>query len=126
MAASKRGQEMGKRAKITKSVVDNLPVDSIVWDSECTGLHVRRQKSDARVYSVFYRSVDGRQRFMKIGRHGAPWTVDDARKTAREILVDVANGKDPAGQKYADRKAATVAQLCDAYLADAVAGKPMI
>src|ERR1700722_14311522 len=109
MAASKRGQEMGKRAKITKSVVDNLPVDSIVWDSECTGFHVRRQKSDARIYSVFYRSRDGRQRFMKIGRHGAGWVVEEARKRAREILVAVANGADPAGDRYEDRKAATVA-----------------
>jgi site-specific recombinase XerD len=117
---------MGKRLKITKTTVDNLPVDSIVWDSECTGLHVRRQKSEAKVYSLFYRSRDGRQRFMKIGRHGAPWTVDEARKKAREILVDVANGKDPAGERYDDRKAATVAELCDLYLADAAAGKPMI
>jgi hypothetical protein len=50
---------MGKRVKITKTVVDNLPIDSLVWDSECTGLDVRRQKSDARVYGVFYRTKDG-------------------------------------------------------------------
>ena len=114
---------MGKRVKITKTVVDNLPVDSIVWDSECTGFHVRRQKSDARVYAVFYRTKDGRQRFAKISRHGAGWTVDEARKKAREILVDVANGGDPAGDKYADRKASTVAQLCDVYLAEGAAGR---
>jgi integrase len=114
---------MGKRVKITKSVVDNLPVDSIVWDSECTGLHVRRQKSEAKVYSVFYRSKDGRQRFMKIGRHGAPWTPDGARKQAREILVSVANGEDPAGSRYAGRKASTVAELCADYLAEGAAGR---
>jgi integrase len=117
---------MSKRVKITKTVVDGLPVDSIVWDTECRGFHVRRQKGDARIYSVFYRTKDGRQRFNKIGQHGAGWTVDEARKTAREILVSVANGGDPAGQKYEDRKAVTVAQLCDVYLADAAAGKPMI
>jgi Arm DNA-binding domain len=113
---------MGKRVKITKTVVDNLPIASIVWDSECTGFHARRQKSDARVYAVFYRS-HGRQRFMKIGRHGGPWAPDEARKRAREILVDVANGKDPAGDRYEDRKAATVSELCDLYLVEASAGR---
>jgi integrase len=114
---------MGQRAKITKTIVDKLPVASLVWDAECTGFHIRRQKGEARVYSVFYRTKDGRQRFCKIGRHGAPWTVDDARKKAREILVEVGNGGDPAGAKYDDRKSATVAQLCDTYLAEAAAGR---
>jgi integrase len=122
MAASKR-EAMGKRVKITKTVVDNLLVDSIVWDSECTGFHVRRQKGEAKVYSVFYRTRDGRQRFCKVGRHGSPWTSDEARKRAREILVDVANGKDPAGDRYEDRKAETVSELCDLYLVEAAAGR---
>jgi hypothetical protein len=114
---------MGKRFKITKTLVDNLPVETTKWDAECTGFFVRRQKGEARVYSVFYRTKDGRQRFCKIGRHGSPWTPDDARKKAREILVAVANGGDPAGQTYDDRKAATVAQLCDDYLAAGAAGQ---
>jgi integrase len=117
---------MSERARITKTTVDKLPPDSLVWDTECIGFHVRRQKSEAKVYSVFYRTKDGRQRFCKIGRHGSPWTVDDARKKAREILVAVGQGHDPAGDKYADRKAANVAQLCDAYLADAAAGRLLV
>lgn len=114
---------MGERANITKTTVDKLSVDGLVWDTKCTGFHVRRQKSEARVYSVFYRTRDGRQRFCKIGRHGAPWTPDEARDEARRILAMVAAGGDPAGAKYDDRKAATVAQLCDTYLAEAAAGR---
>ena len=76
---------MGERAKITKTVVDKLPPDSLVVDTECTGFHVRRQKGEAKVYSIFYRTKDGRQRFNKIGRHGSPWTPDEARKKAREL-----------------------------------------
>ncbi len=117
---------MGERAKITKSTVDKLPPDSLVWDADCIGFHVRRQKGEAQVYSVFYRTKDGRQRFCKIGRHGSPWTVDEARKKAREILVAVGQGHDPAGEMYADRKAATVAELCDAYLEAASAGRLLI
>jgi integrase len=52
-----------------------------------------------------------------------PWAPDEARKRAREILVDVANGKDPAGDRYEDRKAATVSELCDLYLVEASAGR---
>jgi integrase len=127
MAAKKaREMLMGERAKIIKTVVDKLPPGSLVWDAECIGFHVRRQKGEAKVYSVFYRTKDGRQRFCKIGRHGSPWTVDEARKKAREILVEVEKGGDPAGETYADRKAATVAELCDVYLEAASAGRLLI
>jgi integrase len=59
----------------------------------------------------------------KIGRHGAPWTPDMARAAANRLLVEVANGADPAGQKQDERKAATVADLCDDYLEAAKAGR---
>ena len=50
-----------------------------------------------------------------IGRHGAPWTPDEARKEARRILGEVAEGSDPAGAKTAARKVATVWELCGLY-----------
>jgi integrase len=39
------------------------------------------------------------------------------------LLAEVADGADPSGDKQAERKAATVSQLCDYYLADAEAGR---
>jgi integrase len=39
------------------------------------------------------------------------------------LLAEVADGADPSGDKQAERKAATVSQLCDQYLADAEAGR---
>jgi hypothetical protein len=45
------------------------------------------------------------------------------RAEARRVLGEVVQGADPATEKRAQRKAATVAELCDSYLADAEAGR---
>jgi integrase len=94
-----------------------------IWDAAVTGFVARRQKSQAVTYLVFYRTAEGRQRWHKIGRHGAPWTPETARQEARRILGEVMKGTDPAAEKRAARKATTVAELCDSYLADAEAGR---
>ena len=70
-----------------------------------------------------YRTAEGRIRRYTIGRHGAPWTPETARKEAKLILGRVAKGDDPAVEKREKRQAATVADLCDLYLADAEAGR---
>ncbi len=46
-----------------------------------------------------------------------------ARAKAQELLGDVARDRDPAAEKQARRKATTVADLCDLYLVDALAGR---
>ncbi|MDH2407061.1 Arm DNA-binding domain-containing protein [Bradyrhizobium sp. SSUT18] len=49
-------------------------------------------------YVLKYR-VFGRQGFVTIGHHGAPWTPELARKEAKRLLGLVANGKDPVDEK---------------------------
>jgi integrase len=95
----------------------------MLWDGAVTGFVARRQKGEAVTYFAFYRTAEGRQRWHKIGRHGAPWTPDTARAEARRVLGEVVKGTDPAAEKRAARKATTVAELCDLYLADAEAGR---
>src|SRR4029077_7177762 len=56
-------------------------------------------------------------------RHGAPWTPETARVEARKLLGEAADGADPAADKQSQRQASTVAELCDAYLTDAKAGR---
>jgi integrase len=114
---------MSERTKITKQTVEKLPPGTTVWDTEVNAFGARRQKGAAVTYALLYRTRDGRQRWHTIGRHGSPWTVDEARKEARRLLVKVDNGGDPAGEKAADRRSATVAQLCDDYLAAATSGR---
>jgi integrase len=94
------------------------------WDGAVSGFGVRRQNSDVVVYILKYRTREGRrQRWLTIGRHGAPWTPDDARDESIRLLGEVAKGGDPAAVKQTKRKAATVSELCDHYLADAEAGR---
>jgi len=95
-----------------------------VWDEKVLGFGARRQR-DAVAYIVKYRTADGRQRWHTIGRHGAPWTPDDARKEALRLLGEVAKGGDPAEDKQAKRKAATIEELCEVYWEDAEAGHLM-
>jgi integrase len=94
-----------------------------LWDTKVHGFHARCQTGDSVSYMLAYRTRDGRQRWLTIGRHGSPWTPDMARDEAQRVLGEVASGSDPAADKQANRKSATVAELCDFYLADIEAGR---
>ncbi len=117
---------MGERKRIGLRDVRALQPGQTVWDSAVAGFGARRQTGDAVAYVVLYRTAEGRSRWQTIGRHGAPWTPDQAREKARRILGDVAKGADPSAEKQAKRKAVTVADLCDQYHADAVAGRVLV
>src|SRR5690606_35399910 len=69
-----------------------------------------------------YRSR-GRQRWFSIGRQGAPWTPDGARKEARRLLGLVAAGKDPATAREADRAADTMSELAKRFMSEHVTAK---
>ncbi|MBN9509710.1 MAG: site-specific integrase [Alphaproteobacteria bacterium] len=113
---------MGERKRIGLREVRALQPGELAWDAAVPGFAARRQR-DAITYVLKYRAVGGRQRWATIGRHGAPWTPDSAREEARRLLGEVVKGGDPSGEKQTRRKAVTVAQLCDLYLADAEAGR---
>ena len=94
-----------------------------VWDSAVPSFGARRQKGPAVEYVLKFRTAEGRQRWHTIGRHGAPWTPETAREEAKRLLGEVVKGGDPAAAKSARRNAATVAELCEQYFADAEAGR---
>jgi len=111
---------------ITKTDVDTLPGNSVLWDSgkgSVVGFGVRKQRRDA-VFVIKY-AIDGRQRWYTIGRFGSPWTVDQARLEAKRLFGQIASGVDP-GQAKRDAKDATpvlsVSDLCDRYMEMANAG----
>jgi integrase len=114
---------MSIKQRIGLRQVRALQPGKTIWDPSISGFGARRQKSDAVTYVLFYRTKEGRQRWFTIGRHGAPWTPEAAREEAKRVLGAVAHNADPAADKRAKRNAKTVLELCDAYFADATAGR---
>jgi integrase len=94
---------------ISKRSVDQArPGDSdlFLWDQALSGFGLKVTPAGAKIYLVQYRS-GGRgtpTKRLTIGRHGAPWTPDQARRKAKTILGAVADGQDPAGERHAKRK----------------------
>ncbi len=114
---------MDDRKDIGLREVRALKPGETIWDAGVRGFGARRQSGDAVAYVLKSRTAEGRQRWHTIGRHGAPWTPETARREARRLLGEVAQGGDPAADKQTKRKAETVGELCDLYLADAEAGR---
>jgi hypothetical protein len=103
-----------------------LQPGSVVWDATLPGFGARRS-ANVVAYVLKYRTrQDHRQRWVTIGRHGAPWTPDLARAEAKRLLGEVVAGRDPATEKHARRSGLTVAELCACYLADAEAGRLLL
>src|SRR5579883_2138054 len=103
--------------------IAQLALGQTIWDGAVIGFGARRQQGDAVTYVLKYRTIEGRQRWLTIGRHGSPWTPDMARDAAKQLLGEVAKGEDPAARKQSKRHATTVSELCDLYLADAASGR---
>ena len=103
--------------------IRSLEPGQTVWDGVVRGFGARRQLSKKVAFVLFYRTRENRQRWHTIGRHGSPWTPDQAREEAKRLLHEVAQGRDPAGTKQEARKGVTVAELCDLYLTDVEAGR---
>ncbi len=114
--------------RITKRLVDSLKPtgdDRFVWDDTLIGFGVRMQPTGAKSYIVKYRAGSGRgapTRRVTLGRVGT-LTPDEARALARKTLGAVAHGSDPAAAKAAERRASTLRELADIFLAEHVEAK---
>ncbi|MGV8838870.1 MAG: tyrosine-type recombinase/integrase [Bauldia sp.] len=114
--------------RLTKRIVDGLmcaPSGSpqFAWDSLVSGFGVRVFESGKKVFLVRYR-LGSKQRFLSLGPVGSPYTVETARDRAREVLRDVAEGRDPQAAKVARRHAMTVGELIERYLSEGPLDKP--
>jgi hypothetical protein len=109
---------------ISKRLVDRLPIGSTVWDSGVKGFGVRRQKA-RKVYVVKTR-INGRQRWITVGDHGAPWTPESARKEAQRIWGEIRAGTDVAQLRDANRDRYRVSDLCARYLKEQRRSNPRI
>lgn len=98
--------------KVTKTAVERLGQGELLWDQVVNGFGARRQLRHVH-YLLRYR-LNGRQRFITIGRHGSPWTPDSARTEARRLLGLVASRTDPASERV--RPAETFGAEVERYL----------
>ena len=119
--------DQAKGRKIGLREIRTLPPNTQIFDAgagSVPAFGARRRAGSTVSYFVMFRTSDGRQRLFTIGQHGAPWTPDTAREKALAVLADVRmRGADPAAEKRGRREAATVADLCALYWADAEAGR---
>ena len=114
--------------QITKRMVDRLkPSDAeyFAWDRSLAGFGLRVQPTGAMTYVVKYRAGSGRgapTRRVTLGRVGT-LTPDEARALARKTLGAVAHGRDPAALRAAERRASTLRELAEIFLAEHVEAK---
>ncbi len=106
------------KQKITKSVVNSLPPGSCIWDTQVIGFGVRRQKSS--ISYIVKTRIRGRQRLITIGRHGSPWTPDQARREARRLLGLIAQGIDPAEERRKERAKRRVDEIWEEFVSEHV------
>jgi integrase len=84
------------------------------WDARCAGLCLRVQKSGFRSYKYVYSLGARRVRWYHVGP--ASIGLANARRIADRLRVAVAEGKDPHGERRAERAADTFQMLADRYL----------
>lgn len=114
--------------QITKRLVASLQPkekEYLIWDVALKGFGIRVQTTGAMAYVVKYRAGSGRSappRRITLAKVGT-LEVDEARAMARKALASVAHGADPAAQKSADKRAATLADVAERFLEEHVEAK---
>jgi len=116
------------RSRITKRLVDSLRPgerEYFSWDSDLAGFGLRVQPSGAKSFVVKYRAGTGRSaptRRVTIGAVGK-LTPDQARVLAKKTLGAVAQGADPAIERAAEKRSATLREIAELFLAEHVGAK---
>jgi len=100
------------KVKFTKKTVADLAVGEY-GDTEARGLRVRVTKAGTRSFYVL-RKVRGRAERFHIGRF-PDWSVENARKQARQINQEVDLGENPNEMKRARRSEMSLDELFDFY-----------
>lgn len=108
------------KIKLTKSAVDAAqpqaqPVE--LRDTLVPGFLCKITPAGRKVFMLQYRTNAGERRKPALGLYGE-LTVEQARSLAQEWLADVRRGGDPGAAKAEARKAPTVTELCEKFMAD--------
>jgi integrase len=112
------------RVKLTKTVIDALPIpskDIVHWDTGCPGFGVKITPKGRKVFVVLYRTAGAGSRLRKytIGPYGRI-TLNQARVTAQKVFTAKLDGRDLAAEKKDSRRrmvADRVDDLLEAFIA---------
>jgi len=109
--------------KISKTTVERLKPGERIADKEIRGFLARRLDSGAISYAYRYR-VKGtnEQRLISLGIHGTI-TAEQARGFAKKRAGEVADGKDPKGEREESRAQAKLERVAEANTVDAILDK---
>jgi integrase len=86
----------------------------LIWDTKVTNLALRTQPTGHKSWKCIY-SRRGRSRWLTLGKADAI-PLEEARNMAREAMLAVHKGGDPAAEKRAERSAGTFAELAQKYV----------
>ncbi|MCX7013008.1 MAG: tyrosine-type recombinase/integrase [Candidatus Sumerlaeota bacterium] len=90
--------------------------DMIHWDTLEKGFAVKVTPAGRKVFLAFFR-VKGVQRKPSIGEYPA-YELSKARGIAHEWIMAAKRGEDPSLAKQEERRAPTMAEFCDRYIAE--------
>ena len=99
--------------ELSEQNIKTAQIGDVLRDATIKGLHMRVTPS-GKSFLLYYRTKAGQERRPKLGDHGGI-TLSQARKVARELLAEVAAGRDPSRARAAARAEPTVADLWDEY-----------
>jgi integrase len=108
------------KLKLTKTVVDAAQPMKHAYelrDTTIPGFLLKVTPTGRKVFMVAYVANNGQRRKPAIGRFGEV-TVEQARSIAQDWLADVRKGKDPSAEKGAARRAPSVKELFERFIAD--------
>jgi len=111
--------------KLDQRVLKTLPLEeentrTRYADSVVQGLHIEVLPASTpggelrKVWRLRYRTTSGERKWLTLGTWPAT-SVDAARSEARRIIGDVEKGADPAAERTALKKAATIDDLWDQF-----------
>ena len=114
---------MSKGIRLTKRAVEAARPKKaryFLWDAQLLGFGLLVTPAGHKSFVAQYRA-EGRTRRFTIGSLGSPWTPESARERARVILGRAAEGIDPQRDKVEERRAMTIADMCDLYVTEGLA-----
>jgi integrase len=99
---------------ISPAGIKTLQPGRVLRDDVVTGLEVRSFANGRQVYYLWFRTKLGKARHPKIG-DCAVMSLADARRIAKEMLTEVAAGRDPIADRGNAKREPTMADLWDKF-----------